>query len=184
MKKIIAACAVLVVLVLLTPRALDAYRLKRDREIIYQCQLHLWQGIDLALQSYGYPAYSNYPSSLSCLSSNDTCSELLLCPGVKEPQRGCARALADMDAYTDYIYVAGLTPASPPGIPIVICPPVNHDGKGGNILDTDHSQRWVPVPEIDKLIDWTYACAESNGLRVVVSEALTKRSKGRYTSRP
>ena len=129
------------------------------------------------------------PATLAGLDPGDISPSCLICPQA-EASRGCpwpadeVVTLRDMDKWTDYIYVSGLLRSNTSILPIVICPPINHLGKGGNVLFTDWRRKWIPSPEIDKLIDWTYAYAESNGLRIVVSEALTKRSNGRYRSRP
>lgn len=182
MKKTVAAGRIAIVLLALVVVGLWVQR-QRELAIRATCQNWLYS-LDGALTGYCYPPKTNYPPSLSCLGSNDTSPSVLVCPGVWPALKDYPEPLSEMDEYTDYIYVAGLGPTSPLGIPLLICPPINHRGKGGNVLDSDHSLRWVPSPEIDKLIDWTYAHAESNGLRVVVSEALTARSKGKYRSSP
>lgn len=136
--------------------------------------------IDLSLGSYCYPPVNNYPPSLADLSHTTVTPLTFACPWARtEPQ-----SLDNLDAWSDRMYLAGLNPATPPGVPVVVCPPINHDGRGGNVLFSEHTRRWIPSPKIDAVIDHMYAYAASNGLRVVVSEALTKRSKGRYASRP
>jgi hypothetical protein len=136
--------------------------------------------IDMALSAYCYPPRDTYPSSLSLLSSNDVSPLCFVCPFTDtEPQWN-----HNLDEWSDRMYLAGLGPGSPRGIPVVVCPPVNHGNRGGNVLFTDHTRRWIPSPEIDRVIERMYAYSQSNGLRVVVSEALMKRSKGRYKSRP
>ena len=103
---------------------------------------------------------------------------LLTCPA-SGSERATAAHLAT--ARADYIYVAGLSTECPMDMPIVLCPPINHGDQGGNVVCTDRSVLWVRKQEMDRLIDRLYA--DSN-LTIVVSEALTKRSRGRYKSRP
>ena len=43
---------------------------------------------------------------------------------------------------TDYIYVTGLSEATPPEQVLVYCPPENHGGRGGNILFCDGHVEW------------------------------------------
>ena len=169
-------------------------RVTKRFQLRTQCRSQLCN-VDLALQTYDYPAYSNYPPTLAAFRPGSMMALGLVCPEAtpfpRSKYRGggltdedLGHTLAEMDKWTDYIYVSGLTPSSGTGIPMVICPPINHGGKGGNVLFTEHSVQWMPPPEIDRLIDGAYAYAKSNGLRVVVSEALTRRSGGRYRSSP
>ena len=143
------------------------------------CQSNMAQ-LDLALHAHCQGG-DRYPPTLTGLSSNDVSPRTFICPGVNWWQKAPHdAALRDMDKYTDYIYIAGQSPGTPGGTPIIICPPENHHGEGGTVLDADHSRRWVPCPEIDRIISNAYA----NNHTIVVSAALTERTKGRYTSRP
>jgi len=149
------------------------------------CQRNM-HNLDLSLSAYCYPPVSNYPSRLTELAPDKVVANMLLCPAMMFDHvidsNNCGKQLAETDDYIDYIYVADLGPAAPLGIPLLICPPENHGGRGGNVLYTGHSIRWVEASDMGKLIDWTYAYARSNGLDVIVSTALTERSKGRYKS--
>lgn len=145
------------------------------------CQSNLHQ-IDLALSAYCFPPVSNYPLDLALLHSNDVSPRYFVCP-TSGNQPG---AMSNVMEWMDYIYVAGLSSDQeyPKNLPVLIEPPLHHDKSGGNALMATHATAWFSAPDLDRLIEWTYAYAQSNGLRVVVSEALMKRSKGRYKSRP
>jgi hypothetical protein len=145
------------------------------------CQSQLHQ-IDLSLEAHCYPPVTDYPLDLALLNSNDVSPELFVCP----TSGNKPGAMSNVMEWMDYIYVAGLSSDQeyPKNLPILIEPPLHHDKAGGNALMASHATSWFPAPDLDRLIEWTYAYAESNGLRVVVSEALMKRSKGRYKSRP
>lgn len=150
------------------------------------CQSNLHQ-LDLALEAYCYPPVTSYPARLSELSANVVEPRLLFCSGlgpssVSRWEEAGRPAVTDIENSTDYIYVSGLNPESAGGVPLIICPPENHDNEGGNVLFMRHELRWVPSPEVDALIDWTYAYAQSNGLAILVSKGLTHRSKCRYRS--
>ena len=155
----------------------------RDLARRTQCQSNL-HSLDIALQGYCYPPVESYPMDLWDLDPHDISQEAFLCPGAGSVREGTELSLSNISRYADIIYVSGLSPKCPADIPVILCPPINHGGKGGNVLFGSHSTRWVLPEEFEAVTDRMYAYAQSNGLRVVVSEALTKRSRGRYTPRP
>jgi hypothetical protein len=137
--------------------------------------------IDCALSAYCYPPQHFYPASLKDLPNEDVCPSLFVCPWT---DTRAGESMTNLDEWSELMYLGGLSPDSPPGIPVIVCPPINHKNLGGSVLYSEHWRGWVPSPEIDRVIDRMYAYAESNGLPLVVSAALTKRSNGRYKSVP
>jgi hypothetical protein len=166
----IGACVVMLV-VMPEIRA----RKKRQSWILCHSNLRLF---DLALGAYCYPPVNTYPATLDDLNTNVVVPEVYFCPG--GPGMPTNVTMANVGLFCDYIYVSGLSPGTPAGQAVIICPPLNHDGKGGYVLGSDHAVRWVPSPQIDKLISDLYS---DTNLTIIVSPALTKRSKGRYRSR-
>ena len=172
----------------------------KRKKVVVGCAVTLF--IALLLCSFAAWRYRHLPGRYSCLSNMISYSAnlsssrdefyptslvelagwygpgLLTCPASGE-ERATAAPLAT--ARADYIYVAGLSTEHPMDMPIVLCPPINHGDKGGNVLCTDYSVLWLRKQEMDRLIDKLYA---DTNLTIVVSEALTKRSRGRYKSRP
>ena len=149
---------------------------QRERGTRGACQANM-HSLDLALASFCYPPITSYPSDLSML-SNEVDAYMFICSGSK----GEPGAVSNAMEWMDYIYVAGLRPSAQPGTPILICPPENHQGKGGCILDADHSTRWYPSPGIDSII--SNMLSPTSAYTVVVSKRLTERTGGKYTSRP
>jgi hypothetical protein len=91
--------------------------------------------------------------------------------------------------WTDYIYISGLGPTAPAEVPVIICPPMFHQGRGGNALMGDHSCTWFADPEyVDKLIEDPLAfCPNApaslrSNIYVHVSKRITEQSKGKYRS--
>ena len=83
--------------------------------------------------------------------------------------------------WMDYIYVTGLSSATSGGTPVLICPPEHHKGKGGCILDTDHSTKWYSSPAIDCII--SNILSPTSTYVAIVSKRLTEQSKGKYRSK-
>jgi hypothetical protein len=103
----------------------------------------------------------------------DIAPMLFRCPS--DPNGHIAATVKESDVTTSYIYVGGLPTNCPGDIPLIICPPKNHRNKGGNILFANHECKWIPSPEIDRLIERTYAYAKSNNLRIVTRETAAKQ---------
>jgi len=139
-----------------------------------RCCEHLHY-LDKALVAYCSPPATNYPSNLDML-SNDLSPDLFVCPGSGNKPG----SLTNVMEWTDYIYVTGLSTSTPPGVPVLLCPPENHKGKGGSILDTDHSMRWST--NTDCII--SNIMSATSGYTVVVSKRLTEQSHGKYKSKP
>ncbi len=180
--KIAASIAGVVTLFLLAVFIAGVAR-ARPLAIRRACQSNL-HCFDLALSAYCYPPRDFYPTTLWSIGEYDVSPLMFICPGHYDLPDTVHLSMSNISQYADLIYVAGLGPDCPADVPVILCPPINHNGKGGNVLFGDHRTRWMPAKEFDRVMAWTYAYAESNGLGVVVSDALTKRSNGRYRSRP
>lgn len=137
--------------------------------------------LDICMVAQCYPPVTTYPLSMTDFPRSDVSSWNFVCPTTRTQP---PESFANVGVWSERIYLAGMGPASPPGIPVFVCPPCNHRGEGGNILFSHHLRQWVPSPEVDRSIDLMYAHAASNGLRVEVSEALAKRSGGKYRPYP
>ena len=142
-----------------------------------QCQSNLHQ-LDLALAAHCYPPVNFYPTNLNELCLNNVSPRLFVCPGSgNEPGD-----MTNVMEWTDYIYLAGASPATEAGVPIAVCPPENHEDEGSCYLDSDHGVKWVPKEHFNALLVRMYGHAESNNLCVVVSKRLQDQSKGKYRS--
>ncbi len=143
------------------------------------CQSSLHQ-FDLAIGAYRMETgMGPYPMSLTNLSPNDVSPMLFYCPGY---EGGMARTVAEAGLTTTYIYIANPGSNNPAETPVILCPPLFHSGKGGNMLCVDHATRWIRgAAAFDEIMDRLYA---DTNLIIVVSEDLTRRSNGRYKSRP
>jgi len=141
---------------------------------------------DLALSHYASLSRSQYPTNLTDLSAGDISADIFTCPG--SGNRVGSGTMSTAMEWTDYIYVSGLGPSVPTGVPVMICPPMNHEGNRGSILDTDHHCRMCLRDEVDALIEnpllrWTNAPPEiRSNIYVHVSERITRLSKGKYRS--
>ena len=144
------------------------------------CQSTLHQ-LDSALSDQCRPPNTAYPAKLSDLTSKAITPHMLLCPALIFSGASAAPTMADAAETTTYIYIAHPSTSIAADMPIILCPPIYHEDEGGNVLLGDHSTTWVPKAQFDNLIEKLYA---DTNLTIVVSEALTKRSKGKYYSRP
>ena len=131
------------------------------------CQSNLHQ-FDLALQANCVRGGTNYLDRLSDVPDEDIAPMLFRCPS--DPNGHIAASVKEADATMSYIYVGGLPTNCPGDIPLIICPPKNHGNKGGNVLFANHECKWIPCPEIDRLIEQTCAYAKSNNLQIVTRE--------------
>ncbi len=174
-RRIAAAIGMVVAIAVAAPMFLGG--IGRMRELCKRscCQSNMHQ-FDLALQAHCYPPITNYPASLAQLSPNDVSPKLYMCPS--DPEKTIADNVANTEDHSSYIYVANLSLTAPPDMPVILCP--NHEN-GGNVLWIDHSTQWLPDSKFDALTDNLYA---DTNLPILVSDALTKRSNGRYYSRP
>ena len=149
-----------------------------------RCLSNLHQ-FDLVLQAYCYPPVENYPTNLTALGTNDIAPRVFVCPGSKN----LPGELTNVMEWTDYIYISGLSPAAPAEVPVFICPPTFHEGKGANMLMGDHSCTWCSDLEyVDELIENPLAfCSNApaslrSNIYVHVSKRITEQSKGKYRS--
>jgi hypothetical protein len=148
---------------------------------ISPCERHL-HTIDSALQVHCYPPQDKYPANLVALLQHQghILPETLTCPAATRIAPHFGGDTGTVERCVDYMYLGGLCPTSPPGLPVVICPPENHGGRGGYVLGTDHSVKWIPANDLRRMIEGIYA---DDRRTVVVGEALGLRSRGRYYSR-
>ena len=150
------------------------------------CQSNL-HSFDVALSGYVYPPQTCYPTNLTDLPATDIAPDMFVCTGSGNALG--SGTLSNATELSDYIYISGLNPSAPAGVPVIICPPMFHQGKGGIILDTDHSTRFYRDTNlVDALIDdpllrWPDAPPEiRSNVYVHVSKRLTELSKGKYRS--
>jgi len=138
--------------------------------------LHL---LDLAINQYR-SSHSNFPTRLSQLTE---CTAVtgrgltpteFICPG-SDTKPG---SLTKVDLWTDYILIIDLNGSHSNDTPLILCTSENHFGRGICALERNGSPLWL---DESNLFDRLYS---DTNLEIVVSEALTKRSKGRYRSRP
>ena len=151
----------------------------RDRGLHprWRCQSNLHQ-LDLALAAHCYPPVNFYPTNLNELCLNNVSPRLFVCPGSgNEPGD-----MTNVMEWTDYIYLAGASPATEAGVPIAVCPPENHEDEGSCYLDSDHGVKWVPKEHFNALLVRMYGHADLNDLCVMVSKRLQKQCKGKYRS--
>ena len=157
-----------------------------------RCQQNLHQ-LDLCLQKFCRPPTEYYPMTLSMLQVSRSDAQMFMCP----EDRRCKdkpQGVTNVDEWTSYIYVSCLTnelplSALPTSMPVAICPPIFHRGKGGNVLTADHGIGWYYDPAlIDRLIE-NPLCMCSNpppelrsNIYVHVSKRLERLSGGKYKS--
>ena len=142
--------------------------------------------IDVAMSTHpGYQPANVSPTNPAAFPQLAHTPPGFICAGNRS-QPGSFSNLVDR---ADYIYVIGSGTGSTLRVqsesdilPILICPPENHAGKGGCILAADHSTKWVPVPRIDSVL--SNVLSPASGFTVVVSKRLTERAGGKYRSKP
>ena len=169
-----------------------ASRSARSLSIRKACQDCLQQH-GFEFRDYCSPTIDHYPRDLSGL-SNITFQNLLICPDCFDKQSNTSvGSLSNCDEWATYIYVTCLTNGLPwnlpKEVPVMICPPMFHGNRGGNILWADHSVKWLPDPAlVDRLIE-NPLCMCSNippelrsNIYVHVSKRLEKLSNGKYRS--
>lgn len=146
-----------------------------EPKALQSCPANL-MAIRYALHEYCQRGPSNYPSDLSLLRERSGFSgpwKHLPATTFVCPHSGSATGeISDVMKWTDYIYIQGLNPSSPTNIPILICPPVNHGGRGGYVLWQGNVQ-WKPAEEIEKLLASVSSYAESNSLRIAISPSVS-----------
>ena len=74
-----------------------------------------------------------FPPHLGSLAGYTTNRNLFSCPAVRRNER-LVGSLTNVDEWTDYIYVANQRDVPPLDVPILICPPENHDGQNGCVV--------------------------------------------------
>jgi len=169
----IIACIIAAALILPAVRKIQVLS-RRDK-----CISHFYD-LRAALDSYRTSnSASTYPSRLSELIDQGVPAADYVCPS----SGALVGALSNVDLWTDYIYVVDLGgPHQITDIPILLCPPDNHyDVEGCLLYRGDGFVGCLWKFGFDRLLEQLYA---DTNLQIRVSEALTKRSKGRYRSRP
>lgn len=61
-------------------------------------------------------------------------------------------SLTDVDEWTDFILVSGLSEGDPSTAVQVFCPPQNHGGQGAHVLRVDGSVEWLSRKEFEALV--------------------------------
>jgi hypothetical protein len=113
------------------------------------CQKNLRE-IGLHLKQYNQG--TQYPAQLSEMATNllkqkDAASFVAPDSGHKPGK------LADVDQWTDYIYFGNLPDTLPDvHIPLVMCPPTNHNGQFGEVLWVDGSVDAIPTSVFNSLL--------------------------------
>jgi len=105
--------------------------------VIIRVQLHDWGWNGAAL-----------PRNLGPLSKVITNSDVFVCPASGH-QPG---SVANIDEWTDYIYFVQPDDSGPPKVPLLICPPENHNGEFGNVMWRDGNRSRLTPEEIRALI--------------------------------
>ena len=70
------------------------------------------------------------------------------CPSSDTP----AGEIDDVDDWTDYLLIPGLTTNAPARTPLGRCDPVHHSGDGAPVLFIDGTVRWLSRAGIDSLV--------------------------------
>jgi hypothetical protein len=107
----------------------------RNAGLCMRNMVGIWQALDHSLGRG-----SDYPSSFATFTNWVKNPWIFVCPATKN-QPG---TMANVDGWTDYIYVANLSESYPSKIPLLICPPENHGGAFGHIF-------WLGGGEVETL---------------------------------
>ena len=89
-----------------------------------------------------------YPDSLKRLLDFGLDSSFLTCPAVGTPPA----AGWDIDRWSGYTLVAGITTGADPNSILVYCPPENHNGRCGHIAFTDTHVETFEKDEFDTFL--------------------------------
>jgi hypothetical protein len=111
------------------------------------CVRHLRQIRDLLEESVANGM--RYPKSLSTLSSLTTNASLFVCCGETDASIG---SMANVEEWTDFIYVANLTDFQDQNVAMVISPPENHYHKHGYATFLNGQVLKLPPNQIRALI--------------------------------
>lgn len=126
---------------------LPAIAQARERARRTQCMSNLSQ-LGKASAIYAIDHNDKRPISFSQLNDIIANPNLVICPSSGNE----AGDSANIDEWSDYTLVPGLSDASSSDSPYVYCRPENHQGKGGNILYIDGSVGWSRTEEFNTLI--------------------------------
>ena len=114
----------------------------RERARRTACMSNLKQ-IGLGLRMYSSDHNELFPASLAELApyvgSNSV--SLFLCPSAGHR----SGAMHDVDSWTDYTCVPGLSETNAPDTVIAMCSPDHHHGDGANVLFVDGHVEWMPA---------------------------------------
>ena len=141
-----------------------------------QCQSNLHQ-FDIALSGYCYPPVNSYPTHLAHLATNDISVKMFACPGSGNEHPATQ---PEAIALSDYIYTQNLNPATPAGVPLIICP--YHQPEGYHCLDSDHSTKWRPATNSSSTVEATLQDLVDRGYSFHVSARVEEQSGGRLCS--
>lgn len=132
------------------------------------CASHM-SSICAELQAYrASQPLTNYPARLGELKVDAMGAGAFVCPG-SGTQAG---SVTNLDHWTDYIYVVDSRPERALEMPLILCPPINHSGKLGGVVDGAGYVTWMQRSEFDSLLENLYS---DTNLTILVSESLAKR---------
>jgi len=102
----------------------------------------------LTLKMYAMDHQEAYPPDFrSIANTNYLEASLFICPSSGHR----AGSLSNVNEWTDYAYVSGLTEVDPSGCVHLFCPPENHRGEGGMATFIDGHVEWLPAADFVRL---------------------------------
>jgi hypothetical protein len=126
-----------------------------------------------------------YPSSLNEIYADVTNRSLFVCPATGHK----AGKMTEIESWSDYIFVAKLPDVlNDPRVPVLICPPENHKGGFGLVMNLDGSVDEVSPNLVKQLVGtpWLRATnapsAEVQRLQRILIVRVPKRLEGTYTN--
>jgi hypothetical protein len=138
------ACLVLPIMEFLVPVGISAGHNRRRST----CMNNLAQ-IGKALCMYSMDHNEQYPQDLQTLAIEMKLPpKLFICPQSKH----VAGSLSNLNEWTDYVYIHGLSATNDANVPVVFEFPANHNGVGGNVLYNDGSLCWWNAKDLRKCI--------------------------------
>jgi len=103
------------------------------------CTYNLYQ-IGKGLAMYSMDHNDQYPQDLQTLAIEMKLEpKLFVCPSSKH----VAGSLSNLNEWTDYVYIQGLSATNNAHIPLAYELPINHNGEGVNVLYNDGTVRWL-----------------------------------------
>ncbi len=136
--------ALFVILAILAGMCPCSFSCSKERARRSKCTANLSQ-IGKALKMCSMDHADRFPATFLELTNYvGSFPKLFICPS-SDHRVG---AMTNVNEWTDYAYVSGLTEADPSDGVSAFCPPENHDGDGGNVLFVDGSVQWVAASDL------------------------------------